>query len=113
MERELEELGAAVRAHRERGGGHRLPKALKAEVAAAVRRARDAGMSQRRVAALAGVSTQSVQRWTRAPRKTALVPVQVATPTELTGQLTLTSPDGWRVSGLDLRSTAALLRAVR
>ncbi len=111
MKEELKQLGQAVRAHREHGGGLRLPKSLRTEVAEAAQRARDGGVSLGMIATMTGLSAQSIQRWTQSRRGTALVPVRVrgTTPSDVT----VVSPEGWRVLGLDLQGAASLLRAVR
>ena len=111
MKEELKELGQAVRAHREHGGGLRLPKSLRAEVIEAAQRARDVGVSLGKIASMTGLSAQSIQRWTQSKPGTALVPVRVR-PTAPSG-VTVVSPEGWRVLGLDLEGAASLLRAVR
>src|SRR5713226_3869358 len=60
-----------------------------------------------------GVSVGSVRNWRREPPVTALVPV-VVTPSRVGERagLTVVAPSGYRVEGLDLSTTAALLRAL-
>lgn len=116
MEDELKQLGLAVRAHREHGGGLRLPRSLRAEVTDVAQQARNGGMPLTAIASMTSLSTQSIQRWTQAKAAAGpgLVPVRVRPAAGLGNtSLTVTSPDGWRVGGLDVEGAASLLRAVR
>jgi len=109
VEDELKEVGVAVRAYR--GGCRgRLSCSLQTKVTDAARRARHVKISVQRIAELTGVSTQSIYRWTKAKKKTQLIPVRLA-PMAVVPTLTVISPDGWRITGLDVHSAAALLRA--
>jgi hypothetical protein len=90
-----------------------IPSGVRARIVAFAARARDAGWSLPRVARAVGVSVGSVRNWRREPPATALVPV-VVTPRPLVDRamLTVVAPSGYRVEGLDVPTTAALLRAL-
>ena len=119
MESKLESLGQAVRAHRADGGGLRLPPQLRDRIITAARQARSAGKSMNAIAALVGVSSQSIMRWLRpagSPTGPRLVPVRLAAARPSgpdASTLTLISPTGWKIFGLDVSQAAALLRAVQ
>jgi hypothetical protein len=83
------------------------------------RRQRAAGQSWTRIARSVGVSVGSLQNWSRVPAPArTLVPVAVTAPTEMrspaepAGALVVVSPGGYRVEGLDLATTSALLRTL-
>ena len=90
-----------------------VPSGVRAEVVAFAAWARAAGWSVPRVARAVGVSVGSVRNWRREPPATALVPV-VLRPSRVdaSGALTVVAPSGYRVEGLDVPTTAALLRAL-
>lgn len=120
MESKLESLGQAVRAHRADGGGLRLPPQLRDRIITAARQARSAGKSMNAIATLVGVSSQSIMRWLRpaeSPAGPRLVPVRLAAAARPSGPdastLTLISPSGWKIFGLDVSQAATLLRAVQ
>ena len=90
-----------------------IPSGLRARIVAFAARARDAGWSLPIVARAVGVSVGSVRNWRREPPAAALVPV-VVTPRAIVERaaLTVVAPSGYRVEGLDVPTTAALLRAL-
>ena len=116
MESELEALGRAVRAHRADGGGLRLPLDLRDKIAATARQAKAAGWTVNAIATQVAVSPQSIMRWLRpaeSPSSPRLVPVRLAPQPSTSPALTLISPTGWKIFGLDVAEAAALLRAVQ
>jgi len=90
-----------------------VPSGVRAQIVAFAARAREGGWSLPMVARAVGVSVGSVRNWRREPPVTALVPV-VVTPSRVGKRagLTVVAPSGYRVEGLDLSTTAALLRAL-
>lgn len=116
MQSELEALGDAVRAHRADGGGLRLPPDLRRRIATTARQARSAGKSMNAIATVVGVSSQSIMRWTCPPTvasKPQMVPIRLAAAQlHSSPTLTLISPAGWKIFGLDVSEAAALMRAL-
>jgi len=90
-----------------------LPRRVRAQIVAFAVRARAAGWSLPSVARAVGVSVGSVRNWRRGTPAVALVPV-VVTPRPVVARAALTvgAPGGYRVEGLDVLTTAALLRAL-
>jgi hypothetical protein len=78
------------------------------------RRQRAAGHSWARIAHAVGLSVGSLKNWSQTPPAVrALVPVAVAVGrAESTAALSIVSPGGYRVAGLDLATATALLRAL-
>jgi hypothetical protein len=90
-----------------------IPNGVRARIVAFAARARDAGWSLPIVAQAVGVSVGSVRNWRREPPAAALVPVVVTShPIVERATLTVVAPSGYRVEGLDVPTTAALLRAL-
>jgi hypothetical protein len=96
--------------------GARIPPQLRAELITHARAWRAAGASMRTIAAALGVAPESIRRWTQSPAAPSpvLVPIRVvaARPVGMTPALTLVSPRGFRVEGLDLADVGALLAAL-
>jgi len=90
-----------------------VPRHVRAQIVAFAGRALAAGWSLPAVAQAVGVSIGSVRNWRREPPVTALVPV-VVTPSRVgeRAALTVVGPSGYHVEGLDVSTTAALLRAL-
>jgi hypothetical protein len=90
-----------------------VPSGVRAQIVAFAARAREMGWSLSMVARVVGVSVGSVRNWRRESPVTALVPV-VVTPSRVGERpaLTVVAPSGYRVEGLDVATTAALLRAL-
>lgn len=105
---------AAVAALGRRGRTTRIPDAVRAEVLAYARRQRAAGRNWTRIAHTVGLSVGSLKKWARTPPPARrLVPVAVATAAQVpAAALVVVSPGGYRVEGLDLPTTSALLRAL-
>ncbi|MFN8546124.1 MAG: helix-turn-helix domain-containing protein [Candidatus Binatia bacterium] len=90
-----------------------IPSGVRVRIVAFAARACEAGWSLPRVARAVGVSVGSVRNWRRAPPAAALVPVVVTSrPLVERAALTVVGPSGYRVEGLDVPTTAALLRAL-
>ena len=90
-----------------------VPRHVRAQIVAFAARATAAGWSLSAVAQAVGVSIGSVRNWRRTGAAPALVPV-VVTPSRASAPaaLTIVAPSGYRVEGLDVPTTAALLRAL-
>jgi hypothetical protein len=90
-----------------------VPRHVRAQIVAFAGRALAAGWSLPAVAEAVGVSIGSVRNWRREPPATALVPVVLTSrPVVERATLTVVAPSGYRVEGLDVPTTAALLRAL-
>jgi len=105
---------AAVAALGQRGRTQRIPDTVRARVLAYARRARAAGQSWARIAQHVGLSVGSLKKWARTPPPARwLVPVAVTAASEVSAAaLVVVSPGGYRVEGLDLPTTTALLHAL-
>ena len=90
-----------------------VPPPVRAQIVACAARAGAAGWSLPAVARAVGVSVGSIRTWRREPPAAALVPV-VLGPSRVVEAATLTvvAPSGYRVEGLDVPTTVALLRAL-
>lgn len=90
-----------------------VPRQVRAQIVAFAARATAAGWSLPAVAQAVGVSIGSLGNWRRSAAGAALVPV-VLTPSRARAPaaLTVVAPSGYRVEGLDVPTTAALLRAL-
>ena len=90
-----------------------VPRHVRAQIVAFAARAMAGGWSLAAVARAVGVSIGSVRNWRRSSAASALVPV-VVTPSRAIppAALTVVAPSGYRVEGLDVPTTAALLRAL-
>jgi transposase-like protein len=97
--------------------GARLAPPLRAELIAYACAQRATGVSMQAIAAALGVAPESVRRWTQrsaGAARGALVPVHVVPepPRASRTALTLVSPRGFRVEGLDLADVGTLLAAL-
>jgi len=113
MKHDVGGLRRRVHALGSRHRGARIPPALRAAIAAYACDERATGASCRAIAERLGVSSESIRRWvgTGAARDGmagGLVPVHVVA--EAVRSLTVWSPTGYRVEGLSVEETAALLR---
>lgn len=111
---EAQALRAAVHALQRRYPTAGIPRELRARIVALVAQAKPGGWGVARVARTVGVSVASIRNWRLAPAgSVALVPVRVtgrrAAPIAM---LRVVGPSGYRVEGLDISTTAALLRAL-
>ena len=114
MKHDVSTLRRRVHALGPRHRGARVPPALRAAIAAYAREERGGGASCGAIAERLGVSAESIRRWvrTRLARDGmagGLVPVHVVAEAGVK-TLTVRSPTGYRVEGLSVEETAALLR---
>jgi predicted transcriptional regulator len=114
MEALIAELKAEARKRKTtpKMGNRPYPARLRAAAAEYGRRQRDAGMSQAGIAKELGVSETTVCKWLR-PEVSTFKAVRVIAERRAgaeTGRLCVVTPHGYRVEGLDVASTAALLR---
>jgi AraC-like DNA-binding protein len=115
-----ESLHEFIRAHRPAEGQGYSP-AVRSRVVRYVRSRRAAGLTWTALSQEVGLSTTTLSNWCRdahdtpLPQEPAFLPVHISTaptpppPAPAPVQLSLTSPNGWRVDGLDLASLAQLL----
>jgi len=113
MKHDVRTLRRRVHALGPRHRGARVPAALRAAIAAYAGDERARGTSCGAIAERLGVSAESIRRWvgTRPAHDGmagGLVPVHVVA--EAVRSLTVRSPTGYRVEGLSIEETAALLR---
>lgn len=115
MDERSQELRRAV--ERSRGGRSRwqCPRGLRSEVVELVACRREAGVPLAEVAADLGLSESSLLRWIAAERAGAgdtgrLREIRVAKPGPGSAGLSLVTPRGYRVEGLDAESALRLLR---
>ena len=114
MDREAARIRGLVRAAGPRGRGARLPDEVRRELIAFAHGRRPDGVGVHRIAAVTGVSPESIRRWTRdEPGSTAreLVAVEVraeVTPAQI-GTLSVCSPSGYRIDGLTLEQAVVAL----
>lgn len=111
MEERLRELGSGLAIERA-GSGRRLRYSAetKREVIAAATLARAGGLATKSIAHLLGMDAETLRRWLATGSEPArLRPVRVR-PEVGAGALSVISPGGFRVEGLDVASAASLLR---
>ena len=109
MEAEAESIRRALRARRKQ----RYSPELKTQIIAYVAARRAAGDSQSTVSAALGVKWSTLRRWLSRTSSTALVPVQVREVAAWTSPtLSLVTPSGYRLDGLDAREAVALFRSL-
>jgi len=114
MKHDVSTLRRRVHALGPRRRGARVPRALRAAIAAYAREERGGGASCGAIAKRLGVCAESIRRWvgTRSARDSragALVPVHVVAEAAVT-TLTVWSPTGYRVDGLSVGAAVELLR---
>lgn len=109
MEAEAESIRRAVRARRKQ----RYSPELKARIIAYVEARRAAGDTQVVVSEAVGVKWTTLRRWVSTRPSTALVPVRVrASPSASLSPLSLVTPSGYRLEGLEVRDAVTLFRAL-
>ena len=95
----------------------RYPAAVREAVVALARAQLRQGHSLARVARAVGLSFPTLKTWVAAPAEPALRPVTLAPVTEpvstRAAPVTLVTPEGFRVEGLDGNTLVAVLRALR
>ena len=117
------ELRRELAAHRRRNGSQRTrtPSDLKSRILAFADDARSAGWKWGEVAEAVGVHRKTFGSWRRAAATrsaTSMVPVTIVDDASegasaASGQdVSVTSPSGWRVEGLDLRAAILLLSSL-
>jgi hypothetical protein len=111
---EARQLGRLVAGLDRRATTTPIPAALRDRISAFTARATAAGWSRRMVARAVGVSVGSLRNWRmgRDGPTSALVPIVVTAPPLPRAALTVVAPGGYRVEGLDVATTAALLRTL-
>jgi transposase-like protein len=102
-------------AKHEKGRGKRYPADLKRRVTAYALRRRDAGASYEEIAETVGLAFETVRRWCLAATSgenlaPMLAPVEVVAAPH--GGVTIISPLGYRLEGLELAEAVAALRAL-
>lgn len=103
-----------VRAHRPPEGQGYAP-AVRTRVVRYVRRRRADGLTWAALAPEVGLSTTTLSNWLRDSQhddEPAFLPVQLAPPPPpqpVPVPLSLTSPNGWRIDGLDIHDIAQLI----
>lgn len=99
----------------EGGVGRRYPAALKQQATEYASERHAAGARFITIAQELGIPTSTLVRWcdgtTTQPSATALVPVEVISPSS--SSITLVSPSGFRLEGLELDDAIAAMRALR
>jgi len=93
----------------------RVSPALRAQVVATARSAREAGWSWGAIEEALGIASKKVQRWcSEVADGPAWKPVEIveATREAATARLSVVLPNGVRVEGLGVADAAALLRAL-
>lgn len=98
------------------GRRRRYSRSLQAEAVAYLRKRLKSGASTEAVASELGVSGWSLIRWRRAEGSSSLRPVEVVPDDAETGTnsaVTLVTPEGYRVEGLDRRDIGPLLETLR
>jgi len=105
MEKEMRKLRASL-ARREGGRGRRFAPELRRQISAVGRRLRDEGKSWHRIGREIGLPAETVRRLCgdAAP---GFAPVEVVN--DAAGSLVVVAPGGYRVEGLDVETTVALL----
>jgi transposase-like protein len=109
--------GAMIRRELDRhhkGRGKRYPGELRERASAYCRERRLAGRSYKAIASELGLCLETVRRWclaaTDTRRSSALVPVEVVSGP--VAPITIVSPSGFRLEGLELDEAVAALRAL-
>jgi hypothetical protein len=100
---------------RERGRGKAVPAELKARVRAHAHERRRHGATYQQIGDELGLPMESVRRWSLAgasvSTRTTAVPVQVVA--EPRSGISIVSPSGFRLEGLELQDAVAALRALQ
>ena len=101
----LSELAEAVK-NRE---GHLYEEELRTRVTAYVVKARRVGVSWTKLSESLGIAVATIQRWaeTSGERSGGLARVRVVRDS---GAVSVVSPDGWRIEGLDAAQALAFVR---
>lgn len=89
-----------------------IPRELRLRILAFVSRATVCGWGAATVARAVGVSAGSIKNWRRDEKSVSLVPVRIMPGMSQGTTLSVVGPSGYRVDGLDVATTAMLLRAL-
>lgn len=94
--------------------GRLFPEPLRGRLVAAARELRERGETNAEISTLLGISKETARRMATEVNGAALVPVEIGAAPVASGDaaLTVVSPTGWRVEGLELDEAVALLRAL-
>jgi len=109
------ELRAEIRALGPRTRGQRYPVELRRRIASAAHAFRADGLSWQRIGEAFGIWPVTLRRWcdsgigSAASVAAPLVAVQVVGDR---GEVSVVSPQGWRIEGLSLSDAASLLRSL-
>jgi hypothetical protein len=112
VEAEGRTLRAAVTALARPAPTTPIPTGLRTRIVAFATRARRSGWSAAATARTVGVSVGSLRNWRRGAPPATLLPVVIAADPAPAAPLTVVTPSGHRVEGLDVATAAALLRAL-
>ena len=89
------------------------PPELRRQIIETTRSLRDGGWSWHSITEALGLSEKALRhlmkRWENSNQQDSMRPVTIAARPVPTTRLTLTSPNGWRIEGLDVDTAAALL----
>lgn len=108
----LSDLRRLLAAHRPRRSRDGYPAHVRTAVVTAASELRKAGWTPTRLARELGLAATTLGLWLREPAALTFRPVTVVPtvpPLAPTRTLTLVTPGGWRVEGLDVDSAALLL----
>lgn len=126
MQDRAEKLKRELAAHRRRNGSQRArtPTELKRRILAFADEARSAGWGWQEIAEAVGVHRKTFGSWRStagATPATSMIPVEIvddgsvsrsSSSTDSRRSVSVVSPSGWRVEGLDVASAATLLRSL-
>jgi hypothetical protein len=111
VEHEIQKL-RTVLARRERGRGKRYTPILKGRIAEAATTLRRQGQGWQAIGKFFGIPHETVRRFCSANSTTALMPVEIVDEPRRTA-LTLVSPEGYRIEGLDVGGAVEILKGLR
>lgn len=93
----------------QRGPGVYYPEPLRERAARWARQQLAAGATAAAVATSLGIGRDTLRRWLATPTTTALVPVEIIDEPSA-AEVTVVSPNGFRISGLTVDEAIAVLR---
>jgi hypothetical protein len=111
VEHEIQKL-RTVLARRERGRGKRYTPILRGRIAEAATKLRRQGQGWQAIGKLFGIPHETVRRFSGANTTATLVPVEIVDEPMRTA-LTLVSPEGYRIEGLDVGGAVEILKRLR
>lgn len=113
MNDDVTEIRAALAAFPRKYRSQKYPGELRRRVVAFARMRQGSGMSTRAIARELGMRFETLRRWlgeAEPKSASALLPVRVTAPAVRSRSVTVVTPDGWRIEGLDAHDALALLR---